>query len=349
MFGGDMTDQARSGRHQRILGLFEPSSGCGLEIGPLYDPVVRRGEASVSYVDVHSGEDLKRYYSAHPGVPLDKIIDPEFVLIGPDGPRSLPEAVKDGAPFDWVVASHVIEHVPDLIGWLEEVSEILVDDGTLVLAVPDRRFSFDAQRTPTTVGEILLANQHQDKIPSARAIYDHFSRVITVDAGDAWRGDLPGPEARIHPLEYVVEQLRLAREDSQYVDCHVWLFTPATFVEQLAELGRLDLVPFTVQTVVPTARGELEFYVVLRRIARGLGAPERDLARARGILSWTDDEPDLRPETDAAAPTPTGPLDPGSRLADGPLSPREERLIRAKRTLMTRARRSISAIRSRPR
>ncbi|THI93750.1 hypothetical protein E7Z54_20625 [Nocardioides sp.] len=48
-------------------------------------------------------------------------------------------AAQAGAPFDWVFASRVIEHVPDLVGWLEQTESLVVEDGALVLVVPDRR------------------------------------------------------------------------------------------------------------------------------------------------------------------------------------------------------------------
>src|SRR5690349_11546981 len=72
--------EQRSERHQRILGLFDQSRGRGLEIGPLFDPVVRRWDSDIRYVDVHPGAILKEFYATHPGVPVDDIVDPDFVL-----------------------------------------------------------------------------------------------------------------------------------------------------------------------------------------------------------------------------------------------------------------------------
>lgn len=322
----------RTIRHQRLLGLFDRSHGRGLEIGPLFDPVVRRWEADIRYVDVHTGDRLKEYYSTHPGVPVDEIVDPDFVLIGPDGPRTLPEVVRGADPFDWVIASHVIEHVPDLIGWLAEVAEILEDGGRLVLAVPDRRFSFDADRDPTTVGEMLLARHDQDKIPSVRAIYDHYSRVVTIDAADAWNGAPVGDADRIHDLEFVRSQLALAVDEGTYVDCHVWLFTPQSFVDQLGELARLDTISFVVDRIVPTAQLELEFYAVLRRIPRNLTSSARALRLAGGF--------DLRGLDEVHTPEPVADTHLGPRVER--LSPQELRLIRGKRAVTFRLR-AISA------
>ena len=336
----------RTLRHQRMLSLFEQSEGRGLEIGPLFDPVVRRWESDVRYVDVHPGKVLKEYYATHPGVPVDEIVDPDFVLIGPEGVRTLPEAVRGAEPFDWVVASHVIEHVPDVIGWLSDVAEILVDEGRLVLAVPDRRFSFDAARVPTTVGEMLLASHHRDRIPSVRAIYDHYHGVVSINAADAWRGHEPGLGDRIHDLDYVRRQLELAVNDRVYVDCHVWLFTPQSFVDQLAELAGLDRIEFVVEKIIPTAVDELEFYVALRRLPRHLATEDRAVAFAAGFAHSGLDEDrvheanaeNLHPFRIAAAPG-QPPLDVVS------VSAREQQLLDAKRALMRRIRTLESRIR----
>jgi hypothetical protein len=149
--------------------------------------------------------------------------------------------------------------------------------------------------------------------------------VVTIDSADAWRGVRPGPGDRIHGLDYVRAQLRLAVEDKVYVDCHAWLFTPQSFVDQLVELAALDLTDLVVKRVVPTAPGELEFYAVLQRVAGGRIGATTPGAELTGL----DDRP--TPPTD-----PTGDANPGPPA----LSAREWRLIRAKRSAVERIRRA---------
>lgn len=45
--------------------------------------------------------------------------------------------------FNWTVSSHVMEHVPDPIGWLSEIFEVLKPGAVLSLALPDKKFCFD--------------------------------------------------------------------------------------------------------------------------------------------------------------------------------------------------------------
>ena len=324
--GTRMYYEDRSVRHQRLLQLFDPSHGRGLEIGPLFDPVVRKSDGDVQYVDVHDVEKLREYYAGHDAVPVDAIVAPDFVIIGPDGARSLPEAVSETAAFSWVVASHVIEHVPDVIGWLGEVAEVLVDGGRLILVVPDRRCCFDALRTPTTVGEMLLARHQRDTRPSVRAVYDHVSRAVKIDSAHAWAGHQPSDDDRIHTHDYIVDQLRRSTESDEYIDCHVWLFTPKEFLDQMSELGSLDLIDFVVEAIEPTPKDELEFYVVLRRIPRSADEQERARARTESVATTVDrfghvteepPEPELRPQV--------------TRMA---VSAKEARLIERKRAVL---------------
>lgn len=324
-------DPVLTPRQSRMYRLFDPTRGRGLEVGPLHAPVVPRSTGDVRYVDVHDRDGLREAYRSHEGFPLDDIEAPDFALLGPDGMRTLPQAVAAAAPFDWVVASHVVEHVPDAVGWLAEVAEVLVDDGLLLLAVPDRRLCFDAERHPTTVGDMLLAHGSADVRPSVRAVYDHFSRCVHLDPLHIWHGG--GPGERMYDSDFVLAKIAEA-EAGEYVDCHVWVWTPASFVEQLAELAALDLLPFAVDQVVDPDVDDIEFFVRLRRLPRGLERDARDALRSVGVQQWSDVALPLEPE-----PVAEPPPDPDAVLAS--LSRRELRAVLAKRRVLEGARRRL--------
>ena len=106
-------------RRQTLWELQDFSHGRGLEVGPLHDPILRKHEADVRYIDILDQAGLRAYYQDHPGIPVENIPQIDYALTQPDGRIvSLVEASRSGVPFDWLVASHVVEHVPDLIGWL---------------------------------------------------------------------------------------------------------------------------------------------------------------------------------------------------------------------------------------
>ena len=247
-------------RLELMLGTDHPE-GFGLEIGALDSPLLRRPQQDVLYVDYAPTEVIKanQFDSA---VRLDEIVNVDVVW----GERPLAECV--GRPVDYVVASHVIEHVPDLIGWLAEIADTLRPGGRFGLAVPDKRFTFDALRRETTLAEVVEAHVLGFRRPSLRQVFDVASLGVAVDASEVWSGRFDArarrPEvlARLRPALGLVQELR---DRPQYRDAHCWVFTPPGFVDLLEELAALDLLPFELETLRPTETGAAEFYVQFRK------------------------------------------------------------------------------------
>jgi hypothetical protein len=323
-----MNSELRPIRTDRVLRHLDVSHGRGLEIGPLNDPFVHRSEADVRYVDVHPAELLRRNYADHTGFDAESIVEVDHWLISDEGHvRSLAEATAASAPFEWAVASHVIEHVPDLLAWLGDVAEVLVDGGLLSLVIPDRRYTFDVIRAPTSLGQVLQASHDRDVRPSVRAVFDSTHYARRVPPKDQWHADAVRTAPPVHPPLYVAEQLERARAGREYLDAHVWVWTPEELVGQLATLAEMGLIEFAIESVIPTPDNEIEFYVTLRRLARELSPQQREAelhdsysaaldALAVSELEW----PDERPEKERGVP---GFL----------VSPAERRVILAKRGL----------------
>jgi SAM-dependent methyltransferase len=273
--------------------LHDLGQGRGLEIGPLHRPTALPGEADVRFADVFSTERLREMYAADEKVPTEDIPDIDYVLLSGDHVQRLEDVAAPGAPFDWVVACHVVEHVPDLIEWLRQIAELTADDGVLLLAVPDRRYSFDLHRPLTSVGQVLEAHERGDTRPSTRAVYDHFRSHVAVGAHPLWEGEPPpGLEARSYALDEVLDRVTRAAE-GEYVDAHVWTFTPDSFVTQLAELRTLGRSAWFVEEVRATPRNALEFLVKLRRVPRGSDstAPiEGELGASQAAPEWVGEQ-----------------------------------------------------------
>ncbi len=105
----------------RVLEALDVARLRGIEVGAAHQPVVRRGDGDIQYVDHASTEELRRKYANDPGVDLAALVEVDAVW----GAQTLAEAVGVSGRYNYVVASHVAEHVPDLLGWLEEVAEVL--------------------------------------------------------------------------------------------------------------------------------------------------------------------------------------------------------------------------------
>ena len=170
-------------RTESLLSSIDVASSKGLELGPLAKPVVRRDMGDVRYLDHVDTDALRARYATHDGFDVDAIVPIDYVSIN----GSIHDAVSPDIPFDYVIASHVIEHVPDLIGWLRDIRGVLRDDGVLSLAIPDHRRCFDALRSPTVTADVIDAHLTKPTIPTPRQVFDHYSCAV------AWHGyDLVG-------------------------------------------------------------------------------------------------------------------------------------------------------------
>ncbi|TNM42033.1 methyltransferase domain-containing protein [Nocardioides albidus] len=261
-------------RRARFLELYDFTSGHGLEIGPLDSAISDKSVDDVSYVDIFDNAGLRAHYGDDPNVLVDLIPEVDFPHYVDGTFRDLATAAAPGAPYDWVIASHVIEHVPDFVGWLDQIARLTVDGGALLLAVPDRRRTFDRHRPPTTVGQALEAHELGQTRPGTRALHDFSASVIRLDPKDLVRGQpIPGRDRRVHPtLDEARRQVERGRA-GEYVDCHVWLWTPTDFLHQIQELRALGAADWYVETIAPQRRKAGEFLVVLRRSVDGQ-APE---------------------------------------------------------------------------
>lgn len=252
------------------------ANGNGLEIGPLASPIVTPDLGRIRYVDHASTEELRRKYASDPAVDENAIMTVDFVW----GEKTLAEAVGAAAPFDYVVASHVLEHVPDLVGWLNEVRDVLRPGGRLSLCMPDNRYTFDVRRRTSSLAEVVEARLLGLRRPAVRATFDHFYWHVDVDTFALWRGerghDDPPPD-----VETAMALARAAAETDMYVDTHAWVFTDAGFVELIGELMRMDLIDLRFVSFTPVRTNEFEFFVTLERPAEE--APDRD--RVAGNLA----------------------------------------------------------------
>jgi len=99
-------------RAERALRDIDPAAGVGLEIGALTTPLLTPALGPVEYADHLPTAELRGKYRDDPNVDIDAIVEVHHVI----GDQPLP-AVTGSERFHHVVASHVIEHAPDLIGF----------------------------------------------------------------------------------------------------------------------------------------------------------------------------------------------------------------------------------------
>lgn len=226
-----------------------------LEIGPFNNPIVR-GE-NVSYFDILDKEALVERAKA---IGIDSHSIPEVQYSSPDG--SLRGIDRK---FDAVMSSHNIEHQVDLINHLREVSEILNDQGSYYLLIPDKRYCFDHYIQESSIADVISAHDEQRKVHSLGAVIEHRALTTHNDPGEHWAG-----RHGHHTLESYCHRIKAAEQEYEdakggYVDVHAWQFTPSGFsmiVNLLFLLGRSD---FGDNLIFSTPYGGIEFTAILRK------------------------------------------------------------------------------------
>ncbi len=248
-------------RRQLALKLIDLKKA-GLELGPLFSPLVLKTDGQISYVDHMSTEDLKTNYGFESAT-LDSLVEVDYVL----GGNSLVDTLA-GKKFDYVVASHVVEHLPDMVRWFKDIAAVLKPGGLLSLVVPDKRFTFDITRNVSRPADILGAYFDKRTKTSSVTMYDYISEVrAEVVAHEVWQK--PAADYSKKPRMYTREEARQTTlknlAPKEYVDCHCNVFTPYSFVDILKTLIEFGLFDFEIVSFDSTPENLLEFYVTMRK------------------------------------------------------------------------------------
>ena len=75
-------------------------------------------------------------FSDDPATPKNRFKMVEVSLFGRDNSLDMTAIQRPDASYDWVIANHVLEHVPNDYAALRELLRIVTDDGVIQLSVP---------------------------------------------------------------------------------------------------------------------------------------------------------------------------------------------------------------------
>ena len=235
-----------------------------LELGPLTTPIAPKSDGWLATVVDHvSQEQLVEKYSDDSTV--DTLLIGDVDIVWSKGPleAALPRELH--GTFDAFIASHVLEHIPDPIGLLRSLEQVLRPGGVVSLAIPDKRFCFDFFRPLSTVGGLLDAHVRKAVRHTRTVLFDEVAYGIRADGASAFSQRPVHDIEFVHPLEQAKAHFDLngGEEDGPYADVHGWVFTPSSFALAMLELSALNVIDFTVAEAFPT--DGCEFFVTLRR------------------------------------------------------------------------------------
>jgi SAM-dependent methyltransferase len=228
-------------------------SSVGLEIGAHDLPFVENGEGKCEFADFRTADELHELAAILPGH------NPQFVAPVSYNLRDGYDGISNR--FDWIASSHVIEHIPDLIWWLNELASLLRSDGIIFFVIPDKRFTFDYHRRLTNFTDVIDAHRLQLRTPSYRHVFDHhFYSVDGIDPGLLWAGSrVPPPPKNVSRAMEVAE-----RALTTFEDAHCSVFTPESFAELINELAVNGLIKLKMHDLRPTQWNQMDFTAILK-------------------------------------------------------------------------------------
>jgi len=259
-------------RKDRLFYCLDPV-GFGLEIGPSHSPIAPKiAGFNVKVLDHLSDEALLKNYVGH-GVCLENIEHVDYIWNG----EPFADLVGGEHVFDWIIASHVIEHTPCLITFIQNCETILKESGVLSLAIPDKRYCFDLYREKTSLSSVLDAFRERRKIHSPGTAAEYFLRVVAKNGKISWSQDTAGETRFLHRLSDAKQAMERIENDGAFLDLHSWVFTPYSFRLLIEELHQLGCIRLRERCFFDTEG--CEFYVTLGRQGVGPGLTRSELVQ----------------------------------------------------------------------
>jgi hypothetical protein len=237
-----------------------PKNKPTIEIGPSFGPIIpKRLGYDVRVIDHADRETLVEKYRDQVG-DVSVIEEVDVVWRGEPLATLLPKGEHAA-----VLASHVIEHAPDFVGFLSECSALLSDKGSIYLIVPDRRYCFDAFAPSSDPAKVIGDHRLRRTLHSFESFYRVGSQVRA-------NGEIAWGQQPIERLEFLsgtgphwLRDAGSMADATSYIDNHENYFTPSSFVLLIEELCFIGLLDLGIEMVSRT-RGP-EFLAILSRRA----------------------------------------------------------------------------------
>jgi SAM-dependent methyltransferase len=207
-------------RFEFLSQLVDIKETIGLEIGASDLPIIKTSVGRCFHANYHSKSELLSLWNLDP----NEVPDVDYII-----PRSslLSQRITN-RKFDYIVLAHVLEHIADPIGYIQDLSRLLNGNGVIMMAIPDKRLTFDRNRELTRIEHLLNDYYEKSTYPSLEHIMEFAPCVI-----DELRGKGP------------TELYRWAKQNHESgnadVHCHVW--TDQHFFQQMDQIIFAGLLP----------------------------------------------------------------------------------------------------------
>jgi len=241
-----------------------------LEIGALNNPIFEpKLYPNLKFIDVFSTEQLKQNYKDHPDVDINTIVNVDYVWKGQKYIELIPD-IK----FEQVFSSHNIEHQPNLIEYLNNISSVLNPGGLVYLVIPDKRYCFDHYIEESNIIDILSADIRQDKKPQISTLFKAGFQSTHNEPERHWNNDFDINKLNnlndVNTINILTEKYNHLKSvynfnKYSYIDTHVWQFTPKSFIININVLNSMKIIDLNIIYCSDTKHDEFEFYTILQK------------------------------------------------------------------------------------
>ena len=146
--------------------------GAGVELGPGHHPMpVLFSDVTIRYVDRWDPEQNRALF---PDVAAGSTFTTPDVIANLDVDRL--SALSDESQ-DFVIASHLLEHLANPLAQLEDTHRVLRRGGVALIFLPDRRYTFDRKRSPTPLEHLIADHRDQVTVASDEHLEDHLRKT----------------------------------------------------------------------------------------------------------------------------------------------------------------------------
>lgn len=314
-------------RRRYLLNRFDLTGKKVLELGALDMPTFEADEADVDYMDYYSDGEFREMASKG-GLsrPVSSLVSVSHVVKDKYFSNRINER------YDLIVAAHVIEHIPDAITWLAELSALLTPSGYIFLAIPDRRYTLDYLRRESSPIDLMRNFKSGAQVPDLYAIADFYFYKRDISGRDVWRNpeivvQRTGEPSPTLPEAFAKAERSLA-SGSGHANVHCSVFSYPTFGELWKGITQTGLLDLNLDVLADVQRDGNEFWALLGK-RKGVAEKDRRAAKGRKFLEGKDDILFLDNDTNNTIAQITGaaPLTPAD-------SRRWQRVIRSRQVLL---------------
>lgn len=238
-----------------------------LEFGPLTRPLFSKEEnQNVYYADIRSTDEIKKLYSGNDylkktgiTVKIDEIVNVDYKIIG-----SYLDTFKT-KKFKNAYLSHVIEHMPNILDFFLDISNVLKENGELIIIYPDKRYCFDHYRNSASFKDAYATYRYGPK-ENARMAFDFGYNVVHENNPYVFWNDTN--------LTNIISKNELKDAENYYTetlngkqidDVHFWPFSDIDFLKFIYEAQRAGLFPFEILEFYSTEENTQEFMIILKK------------------------------------------------------------------------------------